>query len=322
MKKSAFTLVELLVVIAIIGMLVGLLLPAVQQAREAARQMQCSNKLKQMGLAAMNHESTNRIYPSCGWSCRWEGDPDFGFGANQPGGWAYSLLPYLEMNALWQLGMDGDKGLGGEIKNGNTTRLKTVVDLFYCPSRRIAKLSQGHSSAYNNNSFSGDVAKSDYAACGATGWSWDEGLSTIDAGLNFQYSGTQTGMFFPKSAITVGEVRDGTTNTYLYGEKYLMPEKYEASSSTGSAQGDDWNCWMGPESNDMARYTRLNDINDTPRQDRPGLDTGYPFGSAHAGTFGMAMCDASVQRVSYSIDNETHSYLGQRNDGKVAVLNQ
>ena len=173
MKKTigakGFTLVELLVVIAIIGMLVGLLLPAVQQAREAARTMQCSNQLKQMGLAALNHESTNKAFPSCGWSCDWEGDPDFGFGPNQPGSWCYSLLPFLEQNALWQLGSDGDKSTGGEIKNANTTRLKTPISIFYCPSRRPPNLMNGHTAARNNNAFTGGVAKSDYAANGGDG---------------------------------------------------------------------------------------------------------------------------------------------------------
>lgn len=179
----------------------------------------------------------------------------------------------------------------------------------------MPKVSQGHSSAYNNNGFSGGVAKSDYACNGADGWSWSETLSTYEDGINYAYTGTQNGMFFPKSCVTVGEIRDGTTNTYFCGEKYLIPDKYEASGTTGTAQGDDWNCWMGPESNDLARYSSYQ-----PMQDRPGYDTGFQFGSAHAGSFGMAMCDGSAQRISCSIDAETHLNLGKKADGKVANL--
>ncbi len=321
---AGFTLVELLVVIAIIGMLVGLLLPAVQQAREAARILQCGNNLKQMGLGAMNHESTNKSYPTSGWSCRWEGDPDFGFGANQPGSWLYSMLPFIEQQALWGLGQDGDKALSSGVKDGNSTRLDTPITVFYCPSRRTARTSYGHSNAYNGTARTGNVAKSDYACNGADGWSWNESTATINDGLAYNYTGGSTGMYFPRSAVTVGEIRDGTSNTYLYGEKYLIPSKYEATSTSGTAQGDDWNCWMGPESNDLSRYTLYSDSSSSyqPIQDREQMDTGYPFGSAHAGTFGVAMCDGSVQRISYSIDKETHSFLGKKADGNVATIPQ
>src|SRR6476646_4389051 len=163
-KRRAFTLVELLVVIAIIGILVALLLPAVQAAREASRRTQCKNHLKQLGIAANLFVDTYKFFPSSGWGDWWVGCPDQGMGPHQPGSWAYQLLGFIEETnrAGMGRGFNCDKSPASLAAIGEM--VATSVPVFYCPSRRAAQ-SYPHGPRdirnYNPPPLAG---KSDYAA--------------------------------------------------------------------------------------------------------------------------------------------------------------
>ncbi|MEQ8847419.1 DUF1559 domain-containing protein [Botrimarina sp.] len=130
-----FTLVELLVVIAIIGILVALLLPAVQAAREAARRTQCKNNLKNIGLALQNHHDTQGFFPAGGWGFVWMPDPDAGYGVDQPGSWFYSLLEYIEEGSLRSIGSGLPQAQKPEALR---TLLTSPISVLNCPSRRAA----------------------------------------------------------------------------------------------------------------------------------------------------------------------------------------
>ncbi len=293
---------------AILGILISLLLPAVQAAREAANRSQCSNNLKQMAVGALNHEQSQRFLPYAGWYWDWAGDPDRGYGRRQPGGWIYNLLSYVEESNLRSMGT----GLPLAQKAAQLSILaQTPAALFYCPSRRSAIATANVFSQSNINPVS-LAAHSDYGAnSGTFGDLWfnaptGSDPSVVDVpGFVWPSNVTCTGVFCYARIMTLVEISDGCSHTYLIGEKYLNPDHYydgtEAADNNPVYCGMDW---------DFHRWSQTG-----PFQDTHGVSDNFAFGSAHSATFNIAFCDGSVHAMSYSIDATVHSYLCNRSDG-------
>jgi prepilin-type N-terminal cleavage/methylation domain-containing protein len=338
--KGAFTLVELLVVIAIIGVLVALLLPAVQAAREAARRSQCKNNLKQLALASLNHHDAQKFLPSGGWGWEYVGDKDRGFGHNQPGGWVYSLLPYIELSNGYALPADGDPiTVSRGQKTGASQLVQQPISTINCPSRRPAVVYPCPlgAQAPKNSIYTENGGKLDYAiSCGdqkhnscrsgppsvadyPTYTDWcilDRIGSTINktspnyANIVSPLTGAieYNGVSFERSEVSLKQVSDGTSNTYLIGEKYLNSAQYE----TGTDEADN-ETWCSGFNNDNFRTAY-----DVPQQDRSDFSSALIFGSAHASGCLMAKCDGSVDLVSYDVDINVHRAGANRADGTVA----
>jgi prepilin-type N-terminal cleavage/methylation domain-containing protein/prepilin-type processing-associated H-X9-DG protein len=307
-QRPGFTLVELLVVIAIIGVLVALLLPAVQAAREAARRMQCQNNLKQIGLAFQNHHDTFLHLPTGGWGWDWVGDPDDGFGEGQPGGWTYNILPFIEQKNLREIG----QGQSGPLKQADLARLVgTPIAFYHCPSRRQPKLYPVTVQPTNAATVT-QGAKLDYSVnCGdQVACEYQGGSATIaEQSANF------SGIVFTKSKVRFAQISDGLSNTVMVGEKYLDPKNY----LNGADAADNENLYVGFD-NDNARSMNnatTGTIRFPPRQDSKNQPSGLQiFGSAHSSGFNALLCDGSVRLITYGIDGIQYMRLGNINDGQ------
>jgi type II secretory pathway pseudopilin PulG len=172
-EAAAFTLLELLVVAALVAILIGLLLSALQKVREAANRLRCMNNLRQIGVAALHHESVYGRLPGGGWTGRWLGEPDRGTDRTQPGGWIYQLLRFLDQDnlAAWGAGLPRAQQL-----DINVQRASRPVALLICPSRRsVGPFPNAESNRYYNAAgLPALLAHSDYAACATDQNFYDE----------------------------------------------------------------------------------------------------------------------------------------------------
>jgi prepilin-type N-terminal cleavage/methylation domain-containing protein len=343
--RPGFTLVELLVVIAIIGVLVALLLPAIQAAREAARRSQCTNNLKQLGLASLNAESAQGGLPSGGWGWQWMADPDQGFGETQPGSWTYQILPYLESANVYSIA----KGLSVAQKQAALNELRrTPIAGFYCPSRRPPVLSWGgNETMINNNVVITHAAKTDYAGNGGSNSTENPhpGLQAIadpDIGpligppnascvdnypnplfCNFgcAVKGNMSlfdGAISPRFPVEIRQITDGTSNTVLIAEKRLKNLFSDETIIDGSCAdngalwgGWDWDVirWMTTRSGAFAdRYPPQVDTDPT------GNNCAMNFGGPHTAGFNAVNCDGSVANISFDVDLKTFELACRRDD--------
>jgi prepilin-type N-terminal cleavage/methylation domain-containing protein/prepilin-type processing-associated H-X9-DG protein len=359
-KRNAFTLVELLVVIAIIGVLVGLLLPAIQAAREAARRSQCTNNLKQIALAVQGHLDARQHFPSGGWGFDWTADPNLGYGPDQPGSWIYNVLYYMERSTLRSLGKGQTTTSPGFRAASTTRHQTAVAEFncpsrrpakpFLSPwgppdgddikeqpwLAEVARSPGVAKSDYAANSgdaqrFAGDAfyRPDSYAAIQPSQWTPTNNCESGPAADQGDARFCQTGVMYYRSALKAGQVEDGFANTYLAGEKWMPVDGYEGvgdDEDDGYTAGDNQSMYTGYEW-DNHRVAWNPDGSASPESFQPAEDGdgggGGPerrFGSAHAGSFHMAMCDGSVQSVAYEIDYQTHRALASRLDGGAATL--
>jgi prepilin-type N-terminal cleavage/methylation domain-containing protein len=285
-KSSGFTLVELLVVIAIIGILIGMLLPAVQQVREAARRIDCSNKCRQIGLAAMNFESARQVFPS-GWTTN---DDDL-----TGWGWASSVLPFLDAQNLFQ-----QINFRAPVDT-NPDVLAEVLPMFLCTSDPAPEIlgfdaevapvgSSGGSGSRNPSAQSNDslmVARSNYSGV----------FGTLESNEDPRRG---NGMFFADSRIGFRNLRDGSSNTMMIGER---------RNDLGAVT------WSGVIPGVSEPFSRIVGAADLPPNAQQ--ETFENFRSYHPGGINVTLGDGSTQFISDDINELTFRGLASVNGGEV-----
>jgi prepilin-type N-terminal cleavage/methylation domain-containing protein len=309
-SRPGFTLIELLVVIAIIGVLVALLLPAVQQAREAARRTGCRNNLKNIGLAMHNYHDMQGALPPGFDSREWL--------------WSALILPQIEQSAMFASLVRQESGPGNWDSGGaNETAACTLIPVYRCPSMAVPEHLDDNPSG---SVMEGRVPVSYRASSGSNGWAdsaseippnGPPGSMSLDSML-------LNGMFYGASGVRFADVVDGLTNTILIGESYTDPLYIKDGQAMdywqlGAPQTGTWI----PGGTGGSEFSE--GIGSTGPQINSRLDLSVSghvmevsFGSYHTGGAMFSLADGSVRFISDTIDLATYRALGSRRGGEVA----
>lgn len=278
-RRHGMTLVELLLVIAIIGILIGILVPAVQYARESARLAQCTNNLKQIGLGFHGHYNQLGYFPTGGWG--WWEPPTYvdgvpAVGRQQGASWAFQILPYLEEQSVWS------GGAGVTDTDRILTAVGTPIPLYFCPSRGSRTVT------YSDPGYLGGMMVS-HALCDYAGSNMEE-----------------TGVIQRYEPSRLEEITDGASMTLLVAEKRLN------RGHIGQWQEDDNEGYTAGWDEDTMRVTDQPPLPDH----RSGGSGGLIFGASHTRVFNAVFADGSVHTLSYLIDSKVFENLGNKADGQ------
>ena len=303
-QSRAFTLVELLVVIAIIGILIGMLLPAVQQVREAARRTQCMNRLRQQALAMLNYESANMRFP-----------PGFSYDSNRLGTafWSGFILPHIEQGNLFgQIDLNGNWTTDG---SPNEAACSVYLSIFQCPSSNVPTFIADGQGIPNR-------VPCNYIACAS-------GTSIRESGA-LPYAADPVaadGIMYENSRTTFGAISDGSSNTVLVGEANF---DFDTFGTDYAGQGEIADHWyigsdlLGAHPHDMSA-----DISEAIGSTGCAINSADDgsviaidevelcFSSYHPGGASLAFADGHVRFINVDIERSTLSKIGTRNGGEV-----
>jgi prepilin-type N-terminal cleavage/methylation domain-containing protein/prepilin-type processing-associated H-X9-DG protein len=293
--RTAFTLVELLVVIAIIGILIALLLPAVQAAREAARRSQCQNNLKQIGLAIQLHHDTAGRFPM-------GRDRQDQYGVS----WAFYLLPYIEEEAVFKSFVDGTR-VDDPV---NTAAMRTPIEIYACPSRRAAAADRNFDDDDGPPLVRSAATLGDYGA--NAGYDTQTGMDR-DTGLlsSAPVDKAEAGPIFSGSRISARQVTDGLAATIAVGERHIPPIR--------SDEPEEMECFWQGDTAFLAGDTRQTILGDSAN----GLANGWDdpdnekFGGPHTGVVQFVFLDGHVSAIQDGIDLSALKALSTIGGGEI-----
>jgi prepilin-type N-terminal cleavage/methylation domain-containing protein/prepilin-type processing-associated H-X9-DG protein len=293
-RGGAFTLVELLVVISIIGVLMALLLPAIQAARESARRTQCTNKLKQIGLALQNYHDSQRHFPS-------------GANIHSSNGvglsWNVLILPYIELDSLYSEIQPLPNGGAA-----NSSPEYSLIDAFICPTA-LEQSNQANTEKGSNYSAVAGAGRNDEGKMGFT---------SPNCGDVFT-----DGVFYADSLMPIARITDGTSNTLAIGERtYYWRSWYFGTTKRGSpvneiCSGSAQNI-LYPINADQYQFGFYRFDNRAPiGAPKTMLLNDLQFGSDHPGGANFTFADGSVHMISETIDITVYKDMSTKDGGEV-----